>query len=49
MDGADGKAAVQVIVDFATAPLAKAAGGKKTKRKRALTRPLVSHFKWDIL
>lgn len=41
MDGADGKAAAQVIVDFATSPLAKAVGGKKSKRKRPLTRPLV--------
>ena len=44
MDGADGKAAAQVLVDIATAPLARASGatsrGKKAKRK-ALTRPLV--------
>lgn len=43
VDGADGKAAAQVIVDMATAPLAKAGAasrGKKSKRK-ALTRPLV--------
>ncbi|CAN0225795.1 unnamed protein product, partial [Laminaria digitata] len=44
VDGADGKAAAQVLVDIATAPLARASGaasrGKKVKRK-ALTRPLV--------
>lgn len=47
VDGADGKAAAQVLVDIATAPLAKAAaaaaaaGGKKGKRRTPLTRPLV--------
>lgn len=45
VDGADGKAAAQVLVDIATAPLAKAAaGGKKGKRKTPLTRPLVRAF-----
>eukprot|EP00752_Nemacystus_decipiens_P016349 g14621.t1 len=48
VDGADGKAAAQVLVDIATAPLAKAAaaaggggGGKKGKRRTPLTRPLI--------
>ncbi|CBJ48332.1 similar to CTF18, chromosome transmission fidelity factor 18 homolog isoform 3 [Ectocarpus siliculosus] len=45
VDGADGKAAAQVLVDIATAPLAKATaatgGGKKGKRRTSLTRPLV--------
>ena len=45
VDGADGKAAAQVLVDIATAPLSKAAaaagGGKKGKRRTPLTRPLV--------
>ncbi|CAN0129878.1 unnamed protein product, partial [Hapterophycus canaliculatus] len=42
VDGADGKAAAQVLVDIATAPLAKSAGGgKKGKRRTPLTRPLV--------
>lgn len=50
VDGADGKAAAQVLVDIATAPLAKAAaaaaagGGKKGKRRTPLTRPLVGSF-----
>ncbi|CAM9383134.1 unnamed protein product [Pylaiella littoralis] len=41
VDGADGKAAAQVLVDIATSPLTKAGGGKKGKRRTPLTRPLV--------
>lgn len=41
VDGADGKAAAQVLVDIATAPLTKAGSGKKGKRRTSLTRPLV--------
>ncbi|CAM9411529.1 unnamed protein product, partial [Ectocarpus sp. 8 AP-2014] len=45
IDGCDRSKAPQVLVDIATAPLAKATaaagGGKKGKRRTSLTRPLV--------
>lgn len=41
MNGSDGKSAIQVIQDIASAPLSRKKGGKAAKNQHPLTRPLI--------